>query len=182
VIAKAIPALSNLVGTIGDPHVRNRGTIGGSIAHNDPAADYPAALVGLGATVRTNQREVAADDFFVDIFETSLDEDELVTAVDFPVADAAAYEKFANPASRFALVGVMVSRGGAGVRVAVTGAGPCVFRAEEMEQALEFSFSPDALDGLLIDPSGLNTDIHASAEYRAHLISVLAGRALKRIA
>ena len=181
-IAKAIPALSNLVGTIGDPHVRNRGTIGGSIAQNDPAADYPAALVGLGATVRTNHREVAAEDFFVDIFETSLDENELVTAVDFPVADAAAYEKFANPASRFALVGVMVSRGVAGVRVAVTGAGPCVFRAEEMEQALEFSFSPDALDGLLIDPAGLNTDIHASAEYRAHLISVLAGRALKRIA
>ena len=182
VIAKAIPALSSLVGAIGDPHVRNRGTIGGSIAHNDPAADYPAALVGLGATVHTSRREVAADDFFVDIFGTALDEDELVTAVDFPVADAAAYEKFANPASRFALVGVMVSRGGAGVRVAVTGAGPCVFRAEEMEQALEFSFSPDALDGLLIDPAGLNTDIHASAEYRAHLISVLAGRALKRIA
>ena len=182
VIAKAIPALSDLVGTIGDPQMRNRGTIGGSIAHNDPAADYPAALVGLGATVRTNQREVAADDFFVDIFETALDEGELVTAVDFPVADAAAYEKFANPASRFALAGVMVSRGGAGVRVAVTGAGPCVFRAEEMEQALECSFSPDALDGVLIDPAGLNTDIHASAEYRAHLISVLVGRAFKRIA
>lgn len=178
----AIPALAELASLIGDPHVRNRGTIGGSIANNDPAADYPAALLGLGATVKTSKREIAADDFFVDLFETALDDGEVITYVSFPVPDAAAYEKFENPASRFALVGVMVARTGNDVRVAVTGAGPCVFRAAEMEQALTADFSPGALDGIAIAADDLNTDIHASAEYRAHLIGVLARRCVTRLA
>ena len=172
----AIPALAELAALIGDPHVRNRGTIGGSLA-----ADYPAAVLGLGATVRTDRREIAGDDFFLDIFTTALDEGELITAVDCPVPEAAAYEKFPHPASRFALVGVMASKGKGGVRVAVTGAGPCVFRAGEMEAALTSSFGADALDGISIAADRLNSDIHASAEYRAHLISVLARRAVARI-
>jgi len=181
-VQSAIPALAALAGRIGDPHVRNRGTIGGSIANNDPAADYPAALLGLGATVTTSKREIAAEDFFVDLFETALDDGELITAVSFPVPDAAAYEKFENPASRFALVGVMVARTGNDVRVAVTGAGPCVFRAAEMEQALAADFSPGALDGISVAADDLNSDIHASAEYRAHLIGVLARRCVARLA
>jgi len=178
----AIPALAELASLIGDPHVRNRGTIGGSIANNDPAADYPAAVLGLGATVRTDRREIAGDDFFLDIFETALEDGEMITAVDFPVPEAAAYIKFPNPASRFALVGVFVSRGAGGIRVAVTGAGPCVFRITEMEQALAVNFSPDAIVGIDVPADGLNTDIHASAEYRAHLVKVLAGRAVAKIA
>lgn len=178
----AIPALAELAGLIGDPHVRNRGTIGGSIANNDPAADYPAAVLGLGATVKTDRREIAGDDFFVDIFETALDDGELITAVDFPVPQAAAYMKFPNPASRFALVGVMVSRGDGGVRVAVTGAGPCVFRVTEMEDALGAEFNAGALEGITVSADGLNTDLHASAEYRAHLVGVLARRAVAQIA
>ncbi len=181
-VQSAIPALAALAGRIGDPHVRNRGTIGGSIANNDPAADYPAALLGLGATVKTSKREIAADDFFVDLFETALDDGEVITHVSFPVPDAAAYEKLENPASRFALVGVMVARTGNDVRVAVTGAGPCVFRAAEMEQALTADFSPGALDGIAVAADDLNTDIHASAEYRAHLIGVLARRCVTRLA
>ena len=180
-VRDAIPALAYLAGEIGDPHVRNRGTIGGSLAHNDPAADYPAAVLGLGATVRTNTREIAADDFFVDIFETALDDGELITGIDFPVPDAAAYIKFANPASRFALVGVFVARSAEGVRVAVTGAGPCVFRMPEMEQALQAEFEPARLNGISIDDTDLNSDIHASAEYRAHLVGVLAKRAVAQI-
>ena len=181
-VQSAIPALAALAGRIGDPHVRNRGTIGGSIANNDPAADYPAALLGLGATVKTSKREIPADEFFIDLFETALDDGELITGVSFPVPDAAAYEKFENPASRFALVGVMVSRSGADVRVAVTGAGPCVFRAAEMEQALAADFNPDALDDVAVAADDLNSDIHASAEYRAHLIGVLARRCVARLA
>jgi aerobic carbon-monoxide dehydrogenase medium subunit len=181
-VNSSIPALAELAGSIGDPHVRNRGTLGGSIANNDPAADYPAGIVGLGALVRTNTRSINGDDFFTDLFETALDEGELITGVDFPIPDSAAYEKFANPASRFAMVGVMISRTAGAVRVAVTGAGPCVFRVAEMEQALTSDFSAGALDGIGIDADGLNTDIHASAEYRAHLIGVLAGRAVSRIA
>jgi aerobic carbon-monoxide dehydrogenase medium subunit len=181
-VNSSIPALSELAGTIGDPQVRNRGTLGGSIANNDPAADYPAAVVGLDAIIRTSSRSIAGDDFFTDLFETALDEGELITGVDFPMPDGAAYEKFANPASRFALAGVMVSRKAGIVRVTVTGAGPCVFRVAEMEQALTSSFSAQALDGINVDADGLNTDIHASAEYRAHLIGVLAGRAVSRIA
>mgnify|MGYP002631794020 CR=1 FL=1 len=181
-IKGAIPALADLASLIGDPHVRNRGTIGGSLANSDPAADYPAAVLGLGATLRTDRREIAGDDFFLDIFETALDDGELITAVDFPVPDGAAYEKFPHPASRFALVGVMVSRSGAGVRVAVTGAGPCAFRVPKMEAALSANFNAGALDGIAIDADGLNSDMHASAEYRAHLIGVLAGRAAAKIA
>ncbi len=173
-----IPALAALAESIGDAQVRNRGTIGGSIANNDPAADYPAALVGLGATVRTNQREIAADDFFTGLFETALDDDEIITAVAFPVPDKAGYAKFPNPASRYAIVGVMASQGPAGTRVAVTGAGACVFRASDMEAALSGNFSAEALSGASVSADGLNSDIHASAEYRAHLVGVMARRAV----
>jgi carbon-monoxide dehydrogenase medium subunit len=158
--------------------VRNRGTIGGSVANNDPAADYPAALVGLGATVRTNKREIAADDFFNGLFETALAEDEVITAVAFPVPEKAGYAKFPNPASRYAIVGVMASTGPAGTRVAVTGAGPCVFRVAEMEAALGGGFSAAALDGASVPADDFNSDIHASAEYRAHLVGVMARRAV----
>ncbi len=173
-----IPALADLAEGIGDIQVRNRGTIGGSIANADPAADYPGGLVGLGATVRTNKREIAADDFFTGMFETALAEDEIVTAVAFPVPDKAAYAKFANPASRYAIVGVLVSQGAGGVRVAVTGAGPSVFRVTEMEQALASNFSAAAIEGIAVPADGLNSDIHASAEYRAHLVGVMARRAV----
>jgi carbon-monoxide dehydrogenase medium subunit len=172
-----IPALAALAESIGDPAVRNRGTIGGSIANNDPAADYPAAVVGLGATVQTNSRTIAGDDFFTGIFETALEAGEIITAVSFPVPDKAAYQKFENPASRFAIVGVMVSSGSAGVRVAVTGAAPCVFRQADMESALAGGMSGDAVAGVSVSADGLNSDIHASAEYRAHLVGVMAKRA-----
>ena len=174
----AIPALAALAGGIGDPHVRARGTIGGSIANNDPAADYPAAVVGLGATVKTDRREIAGDDFFTGMFETALADDELVTEVRFPRADRAAYYKFKNPASRFAIVGVFVARTGGGVRVAVTGAGPCVFRVGEMEKALAADFSSAAIGDVRIPEDGLNSDIHAQADYRAHLVNVCARRAV----
>ena len=173
-----IPALAALAESIGDAHVRNRGTIGGSIANNDPAADYPAALLGLGATIRTNTREIAADDFFTGLFETALGDDEIVTAVAFPVPDKAGYAKFPNPASRYAVVGVMASQGPAGTRVAVTGAGPCVFRAADMEAAPGGNFSAQALSGASVSADNLNSDIHASAEYRAHLVGVMARRAV----
>jgi carbon-monoxide dehydrogenase medium subunit len=174
----AIPALAELASHIGDPAVRARGTIGGSIANADPAADYPAAIVGLGATVQTNTRSIAADDFFTGLFETALADDELITAVRFPVPSRAGYAKFPNPASRYAVVGVMVSEGSAGTRVAVTGAGPSVFRVAEMEQALGGGFSSDAVAGISVPAAGLNTDIHASDEYRAHLVTVMARRAV----
>ncbi len=173
-----IPALADLAEGIGDVQVRNRGTLGGSIAHNDPAADYPGGLVGLGATVRTNNREIAADDFFTGMFETALADGEIVTAVAFPVPDKAAYAKFANPASRYAIVGVLVSQGAGGVRVAVTGAGPSVFRVPEMETALASNFAAAAIEGISVPADGLNSDIHASAEYRAHLVGVMARRAV----
>jgi aerobic carbon-monoxide dehydrogenase medium subunit len=178
VVKRAIPALAAMAGMIGDPAVRNRGTIGGSIANNDPAADYPAAVVALNATVRTNQREIAADDFFTGLFETALQPGEIVTAVRFPKVAQANYQKFRNPASRYAIVGVFVAKTPAGVRVAVTGAGPCVFRVSEMEQALGRNFSPDAIKDIQIPADGLNSDIHASAEYRAHLVNVMARRAV----
>jgi carbon-monoxide dehydrogenase medium subunit len=177
-VKRAIPALSALAGLIGDPAVRNRGTIGGSIANNDPAADYPAAIVGLNATVRTNKRDIAADQFFTGMFETALAPDEIVTQVRFPKPQAAAYQKFKNPASRYAIVGVFVARTGGGVRVAVTGAGPCVFRLPAMEAALARSFTADAIKDIQIPQDGLNSDIHASAEYRAHLVNVMARRAV----
>jgi len=178
VVKQGIPALAALAHMIGDPAVRNRGTIGGSISNNDPAADYPAALVALGATVHTTKRQIAADDFFTGIFETALDPAEIVTSVRLPKPQAACYQKFKNPASRYAIVGVFVARTGGGVRVAVTGAGPCVFRVPEMEAALARSFRPDAIKDITIPDSGLNSDIHASAEYRAHLVGVMARRAV----
>lgn len=173
-----IPALAHLARHIGDAQVRNRGTIGGSIANADPAADYPAAVLGLNATVVTNRREIAADDFFTAMFETALEEGEIVTSVRFPVPTRAGYCKFRHPASRYAVVGVMVAETAGGTRVAVTGAGPSVFRVPEMEQALAANFSPDALNGISVPADGLNTDIHASAEYRAHLVTLMAKRAV----
>jgi len=178
VVKRAIPALAEMAGMIGDPAVRNRGTIGGSIANNDPAADYPGAVVALNATVRTNKREIAADDFFTGLFETALDPGEIVTAVRFPKVAQANYQKFRNPASRYAIVGVFVAKTPAGVRVAVTGAGPCVFRVSEMEAALGRNFTADAIKDIQIPADGLNSDIHASAEYRAHLVNVMARRAV----
>jgi carbon-monoxide dehydrogenase medium subunit len=174
----AIPALAQLAGAIGDPQVRNRGTLGGSLAHADPAADYPAAVLGLNATVVTDRRDIAADAFFLGLFETALEEDEIIVSVRFPIPDCAAYAKFPNPASRYAIVGVMVACKGDDVRVAVTGAGPGVFRATEMEAALSDTFSADALEGITIDPDELSSDLDASAEYRAHLVGVMARRAV----
>jgi len=178
-VRRTIPALADLAGEIGDPQVRNRGTLGGSIANNDPAADWPAGVLGLGATVRTNRREIPADDFFTGMFETALEEGEFVTAVHFPRPKRAGYAKFPNPASRYAVVGVFVAETEAGVRVAVTGAGPCVFRLDALERALAADFSPAAVDGITVEADGLNEDIHASAEYRAHLVKVMARRAIQ---
>jgi carbon-monoxide dehydrogenase medium subunit len=177
-VQSRIPALAHLAGGIGDRQVRNRGTIGGSIANNDPAACYPAAVLGLGATVQTDRRKIAADDFFKGLYETALNVGELITAVHFPVPEKAAYLKFKQPASRFALVGIFVAKTAAGVRVAVTGAGPGVFRIKALEDKLATNFAPEACDGFSVPATGLNTDLHASAEYRAHLITVLAKRAV----
>jgi aerobic carbon-monoxide dehydrogenase medium subunit len=177
-----IPALSVLAGGIGDVHVRNRGTIGGSIANNDPSADYPAGALGLGASIVTNSREISADEFFTGLFETALDEGELITSVRFPVPEKAAYVKFDQPASRFALVGVFVSQGAGGVRVAVTGASEeGVFRWADAEAALSGSFSADALEGLSLSADGMIGDIHGSPAYRAHLVSVLTKRAVSAL-
>jgi len=181
-VRAAIPALAELAGQIGDPQVRNRGTLGGSVAHADPAADYPAALVGLGATVVTDRREIAADDFFRGMFDTPLEPDEIITSVRFPVPDAAGYAKFPNPASKYAVVGVMVARGASGVRVAVTGAGPTVFRLSALEDALAGDFSPASVEGSGVGADGLLSDSAASAEYRAHLIGVMAKRAVEACA
>ena len=177
-VKRTIPALAVLAEGIGDPQVRNRGTIGGSISNADPAADYPAGLVGLGATVITNKRKIAADDFFKGLFETALGDGEIVTAVSFPKPEKAGYSKFPNPASRYAMVGVMVAKTGGGVRVAVTGAGPSVFRVPEMEKALAGNFSPDAVKSIKVASGNLNSDMHGSAEYRANLVSVMAARAV----
>ena len=177
-VAKAIPALADLAGNIGDRQVRNRGTIGGSLANNDPAACYPAAVLGLGATIHTNTRTIAADSFFKGLFETALQAGEVITAVSFPVPEKAAWQKFKQPASRFSLVGVFVSKGPQGVRVAVTGAGAGVFRASGLEAKLGASWSAAALNGATVSADGLNSDLHGSAEYRAALIPVLAGRAV----
>ncbi len=177
-VRKAIPALARLAAGIGDPQVRNRGTLGGSIAHNDPAADYPAALVALDATVKTNRREIKADEFFTGVFETALEENELITEVSFAVPQKAAYAKFRHPSSRFAIVGVMVARHESGVRVAVVGAGENVFRVAAMEKALAENFTAEAVAGIQVPEDGLAADLHASAEYRAHLITVMAKRAV----
>ncbi len=177
------PAVSHLAGQIGDPHVRHRGTIGGSVANNDPAADYPAALTALAATIVTSTREIAADDFFTGLFETALEEGEIVTAVRFDAPEKAAYEKFRNPASLYAIAGVFVAKGMDGVRVAVTGAGENgVFRQADMEAALGNSFDAAALEAISVSADGLMSDIHASAEYRANLVKVMARRAVAKAA
>lgn len=177
-VCSAIPALAALAGGIGDPQVRNRGTIGGSLANSDPAADYPAAALALGATIRTDRREIPADDYFLGMFETALEPDEIIVAVSFPRPARAGYVKFANPASRYAVVGVMVAETAVGMRVAVTGAASVVFRLPEMEAALTREFSPAALEHISVPADELNEDLHASAEYRAHLIGVMARRAV----
>ena len=174
-----IPALANLAGMIGDPQVRNRGTLGGSLANNDPSADYPAAVLGLGAIVHTDRRAILPDDFFDGLFTTALQEGEIIRRVTFPVPARAGYVKFRHPASRFALVGVMVSEGPAGVRVAATGAGASgVFRVTAMEAALARNFAVAALDGVTVPADDMIVDMHASAAYRAHLVAVLARRAV----
>lgn len=178
VVLKTIPALAFLAGQIGDPLVRHMGTLGGSIANNDPAADYPAAVLGLGATVHTSARDIPADDYFLGLFETALAPEEIILRVTFPKPEQAGYAKLPNPASRYATVGVFVASGAGGVRVAVTGAGPGVFRAVEMEAALTRDFDPDAIAGIAISPDDLSGDMHASAEYRARMIPVMARRAV----
>ena len=178
-VQSQIPALASLAGNIGDPAVRNRGTIGGSIANNDPAADYPAAVIALGATVKTTKREIAGDEFFTDMFETALEDDEIIVSVSFPKPQAASYKKFENPASRYAIVGVFVARTADGVRVGVTGATPCAHRGMRLEEALNQTFSPAALDQVQLPVEKMNVDIHASAEYRAHLVKVMTKRAVQ---
>lgn len=181
-VRKLIPALAELAGLIGDEQVRHRGTIGGSLANNDPAADYPAAALGLDATIRTNRRTIKADDYFQGMFATALEPGEIITAVSFPAPEKAAYEKFRNPASRYATVGVFVAKTSGGVRVAVTGAGQNgVFRHTAMEQALGSNLSADAISGISTPAGDMNGDIHASAEYRAHLVGVIAKRALAKL-
>jgi aerobic carbon-monoxide dehydrogenase medium subunit len=181
-VGKHIPALACLAAGIGDPAVRTRGTLGGSLANNDPAACWPAAVLGLGATVHTDRRQIAADDFFLGLYETALQPGELITAVSFALPQRASYLKFKQPASRFALVGVFVSQGPQGARVAVTGAGPCVFRVPAFEAALAKAWSTASLEGLSVSADELNHDLHGSAAYRAHLIGVLAKRAVAQAA
>ena len=177
-VRAAIPALADLASHIGDRQVRNRGTIGGSLANNDPAACYPAAVLGLGATVHTDRRDIAADDFFQGLYATALAEDEVITAVSFPIPEKAGWQKFKQPASRFSIIGVFASKGPKGVRVAVTGGGNGVFRASTLEAKLAGSYSAAALAGATVSADGLNSDLHGSAEYRAALIPVLAARAV----
>ena len=177
-IRKAIPALAHLAGEIGDPAVRHLGTIGGSLANNDPAADYPAAALGLGATLKTTKREIAADDFFTGMFDTALEDGEILSEVSFPIPEKAGYAKFPNPASRYAMVGVFVAWTKSGARVAVTGAGSCVFRVPEMEAALASSFTAEAVANVKVPSDNLNSDLHGSAEYRAHLVTVMTKRAV----
>ncbi|MCK1642578.1 xanthine dehydrogenase family protein subunit M [Bradyrhizobium sp. 157] len=178
VVRSKVPMLAHLAAGIGDPAVRNRGTIGGSVANNDPSADYPAAVLALDATVVTNQRELPAGAFFTGMFETSLETNEIITSIRFPIPPAAGYAKFKSPASRYAMVGVCVAKADGRVRVAVTGAGPCVFRVSAMESALEARFEPGAVASIKINAAGLNSDIHADAEYRAHLVTVMAKKAV----
>ncbi len=176
----AIKGLGALAGLIGDPAVRHRGTLGGSLANNDPAADYPAAVLALGATIVTNKREIVADDYFKGLFETVLGEDEIITKVKFPIPEKSAYEKFRNPASRYAMVGVFVAKSKTGVRVAVTGAGSSgVFRQKEMEAALAANFAADAIKGVKIAAANMISDLHGDADYRAHLVGVVARRAVE---
>ena len=178
-VQQSIPALARLAAMIGDRMVRNMGTLGGSVANSDPAADYPAAVLGLGATINTNKRKIAGDDFFKGVFETALQPGEIIASITFPIPTRAGYVKFRNPASRYAIVGVFVAESN-GVRVAVTGAGPCAFRVPEMEKALSAKLAPDAIANVKVSANGLNSDIHASAEYRAHLVNVIARRAVEQ--
>jgi len=177
-VQRAIPALATLAGLIGDPAVRHRGTLGGSIANNDPAADYPAAVLALDAVVATNRRRIPADGFFTGMFETALQPGEIVTQVSFRLPGRAAYMKFPNPASRYAMPGVFVAQFAQAIRVAVTGAASCVYRATEMDAALAEDFTPQSLDNVAIDPGELTSDLFASARYRAHLIKIMAQRAV----
>jgi len=177
-VGKSIPSLSVLAEGIGDPQVRNRGTIGGSIANNDPAADYPSACMALNGIIHTNKRKISADKFFKGMFETDLKKGELIEAIEFEVPEKSAYAKYPNPASRYALVGVYVAKLKKEIRVAVTGAGSSVFRSKEIESALSSNFSPSAIDNVSISSNGLNSDIHASADYRAHIIKVMARKAV----
>lgn len=178
-IRSTLPVLAALAECIGDAQVRNRGTLGGSVANSDPAADYPAAVIGLGATIHTQQRQIAADDFFRDLFETALNPGEIITRIDFPVPRRAAYRKFPHPASRYAVVGVLVAEFDGQVRVGITGAGPCAFRGTALEQALQQNLSPDAVDAVEVPDAGFNSDLFASADYRAHLVKVMARRAVE---
>jgi carbon-monoxide dehydrogenase medium subunit len=181
IVQQAMLGLAQVPGSIGDPQVRHMGTIGGSIANNDPNADYPAACLALGATIVTTKRKILADEFFTGMFSTALEPDEIITKIQFPIAKKAAYEKFKHPASGFALVGVFVAKKASEIRVAVTGAGSNgVFRVPSFEEALKKRFSPKSLEGLTIPADGMNTDIHASAEYRAHLVGVMARRAVAK--
>ena len=177
-VRRRIPSLAGLAGLIGDPAVRHRGTIGGSVANADPAADYPSAVLGLDATIHTSRRQLASDDFFCGLFETALEADEIITSISFPVPVKAGYSKFPQPASRYALVGVFVAQTADGARVAVTGAGPSAFRVFEMEEALTSNWAPETVSELTVPEFGLNADIHASAKYRAHLVTVMAERAV----
>lgn len=181
IVKQQMPGLAEVPASIGDPAVRHRGTIGGSLANNDPNADYPAAVLGLGATIITNKRRIAADDFFQGLFSTALEPNEIITKVQFPIARKIAYQKFKHPASGFALVGVFVSKRGSEIRVAVTGAGANgVFRVPQFEEALKKRFHPKSLEGLSVSPEGMNNDIHAGPDYRAHLVGVLARRAVAK--
>jgi carbon-monoxide dehydrogenase medium subunit len=177
-IQNTLPVLAQLAGLIGDAQVRNLGTIGGSVANSDPAADYPAAVIGLGATIHTQRRSIAGDEYFQDLFETALEPGEILTRIDFPVPDRAAYRKFPNPASRYAVAGVLIADFGGAIRVGVTGAGPCAFRATAIEELLSRSLTPEALASVEVPDAGFNSDLHASAEYRAHLVKVMAERAV----
>ena len=181
-LKEKLPSLSKLAEGIGDPHVRNMGTIGGAISNNDPTADYPAACLGLGATIRTSKRELIADDFFVSLFETALDEDEIVTSVSFPIIKNSSYMKFPNPASRYAMAGVFISKKENEVRVAVTGAGESgVFRWKEMEESLSNNWSKSSVESVKLSPEGVMSDIHGSSEYRANLANIMAVRAFENI-
>ncbi len=180
-IRRVLPVLSHLAGRIGDGQVRNLGTMGGSVANSDPAADYPAAVIGLGATIHTGKRTISGDDYFKDLFETALEPGEIITRIDYPIPDRAAYRKFPNPASRYAVVGVLVADFAGAIRVGVTGAGPCAFRATGIEAVLNQNLDPDALKVVDLPDAGFNSDLHASAEYRAHLVKVMAERAVTDI-
>ena len=177
-VLNKIPALAYLAGTIGDQMVRNRGTLGGSLANSDPAASYPSAVLALDGTIKTNIREIQSDDFFTGMFDTALEEGELIISVNFPIPEEAGYKHFPNPASRYPIVGSFVAKTSGGVRVAITGAGPCVFRISEFEDALIKDFTSEAIKNIKVTDEGLATDIHASAEYRAHLINVMTRRAI----